>query len=426
MLKFNEELLQFIWRYKLLKPVPLFARSGNEITVLKPGEMNPDAGPDFFNAQIRINGLTLVGNIEIHLHTSDWLKHNHQNDRAYDNIILHVVYEHDAELDQNVANNVEVLELNTLIDEKTLEVYEQLAGAKTKLPCASQLRTVNDLKFRSWIERMTIERLEQKVKRLKELHVHYHGDYAQTFYTVLVRSFGFKVNALPFELLAKQLPLPLILKHSDNLLHVEALLLGMSGLLEEQFQDKYILDLQNEFEYFKTKYQLTPLKRELFKFSRLRPANFPNVRLAQLALLVHSKPGLFTNPQNSTSYNELMSLLKTEPQGYWKEHYKIDGEKIAKQIRLGDASAENIIINTFAPFFFFYSKKLAKPEYADHAMTLLITCSIELNTKTKLFDAKKDSLTNAADSQAIINLYDNYCTSRKCLSCGIAAAVLCR
>jgi Protein of unknown function (DUF2851) len=426
MLKFNEDLLQFIWRYKLLKPVPLITRSGNEITILKPGEINLDAGPDFFNAQIRLNGLTLAGNIEIHLQTSDWLKHNHQNDKAYDNIILHAVYEHDVELIQNTANNVEVLELKSLIDEKTLEVYEQLVGAKTKLPCASQLRTVNDLKLRSWMERMTIERLEQKVKRLEQLNALYNGDYTQTFYTALFRNFGFKVNALPFELLAKQLPLQLVLKHSDNLLHLEAILLGMSGLLEEQFQDKYIQNLQNEFEYFKIKYQLTPLKRELFKFSRLRPANFPNVRLAQLALLLHSKPGLFTNPQNSTSYNELMALLKAEPQGYWKEHYKIDGKKIAKEIRLGDASAENIIINTFAPFFFFYSKRLAKPEFTDYAITLLISCRLELNAKTKLFDAKKDKLNTSADSQAIINLYDNYCASRKCLNCGIAAAVLSR
>jgi len=424
MLKFNEELLQFIWRYKLLKPIPLIAKSGNEIVVLKPGELNLDAGPDFFNAQIRINNLILAGNIEIHIKTSDWLKHNHQQNKSYDTIILHAVYEHDVVLDQNINNNVEILELKNLIDEKTIETYNQLVTTKIKLPCASQLKNINDLKFVSWIERMTIERLEEKVKRIENYFLVYGGDYTQTFYTCLLRNFGFKVNAIPFELLAKQLPVHLLLKHADNLLQLEALLLGVSGLLENQFEDKYIQNLQNEFEYLKTKYKLTPLKKEIFKFSKLRPANFPNVRLAQFAALIHYNKELFISPQNTTNFDSLMKVLKIKLEGYWKNHYKIDGKASDKDLSFGEASAEILIINTFAPFFFFYSKKLSKPDYTNATLELLNTCKMESNTKTKLFNARKKDLTNAAASQAIINLYDNYCVSRKCLHCGIAAAIL--
>jgi hypothetical protein len=424
MLKFSEELLQFIWRYKLLKPIPLITRNGHEIFILKPGELNVDAGPDFFNARIRINGIVLVGNVEIHIRTSDWLKHNHQKNRSYDTIILHAVYEHDINLVQNTDNNVEVLELKNFIDERTLNIYDHLATTKEKLPCAGQLRNVDDFKFNSWIERMTIERLEVKLKHFENFFEAYNGDYTQTFYTILTRNFGFKVNALAFELIAKNLPIHLLLKHSDNLMQLEALLLGMSGLLENQFEDRYVQNLQNEFVYLRNKYQLVPLEKTIFKFSKLRPANFPNVRLAQLAMLIHTNTALFTDPQNHASYAELMKRLKITQDGYWKNHYKIGGKLSDKDLTFGEASAENLIINTFAPFFFFYSKKLAKPGFTNLAIDLLNECAMEHNIKTKLFLPKKNVLSNAAASQGVINLYDNYCSSKKCLQCGIAASIL--
>lgn len=422
--KFNEELLQFIWQYKLLKPLPLITQSGSEIFVTYPGELNKNAGPDFSNARIRINNVTLTGNVEVHIKTSDWLKHNHQHNKSYDTIILHVVYEHDLNLLQNETNNVEVLELKSLIDAATFKTYEQLCEDGYKLPCASQLPLVNDFKFTSWLERMTIERLEIKVKRIEEIFKATNSDYAQTFYALLLRNFGFYVNAVPFELLARHLPLNLLLKHSDNLLQLEALLLGTSGLLDDQFEDKYIQNLQNEFAYLKTKYRLTSLKKELFKFSRLRPANFPTVRLAQFAGLVHSNPKLFSNPHDHYNFAELKTALNITASGYWASHYKPDGSTQSKELTFGMASIENLVINTFAPFFFFYSKKSAKSHYSDAALALLNACAFEANTKTKLFSAKKEQLKDAACSQGIINLYDNYCIKKQCLTCGIALSLL--
>lgn len=424
MLNFNEDLLQFIWQYKLLKPLPLVSILNKPITILKYGDLNKDAGPDFFNAQIKIDDIILAGNIEIHLKSSNWLKHKHQTNKNYDNIILHVVYEYDVEIPQNTNNNVEVIELKNLIDAKTVINYTHLIESKVNLPCANQLHLVNEIQFTSWLQRMAIERLEIKTKRIYDLFNEYNGNYSQTFYTILLSNFGFKVNSLPFELLAKHLPLSILLKHADNLVHLEALLLGCAGFLDNQFEDKYINQLQNEFEYLKTKYTLTPLNRGIFKFNKMRPANFPTVRLIQFALLIHQQSIFLLNPQNYTQLKDIKLCLELKPTHYFKNHYQLDGNEIEKQISFGNSSKENIVINTLAPFFFFYAKKLMQPNYSDIAIDLLMQCDFEKNQKTKLFITKKQQLQNAADSQALINLYDNYCIKKQCLKCGIGASIL--
>ncbi|MEO6301651.1 MAG: DUF2851 family protein [Bacteroidia bacterium] len=424
MLKFNEDFLQFLWQYKIFKPLPFITISGKHISIIKNGELNKDSGPDFFNAQVKIDNIILAGNIEVHIKTSDWLKHKHQQDKNYDNIVLHVVYEHDIDLPQNTNNNVEVLELKSLIAESTLASFEQLNSSKTKIPCHNQLANINDLKFVSWLERMAIERLEGKVKLIEEYFKLVNGDYTQTFYFLLLRNFGFKVNSLPFELLAKNLPITTLLKHSDNLLQLEALLLGTSGLLDNQFEDKYILQLQNEFDYLKNKYRIIPLNKEVFKFSKLRPANFPTIRLSQFARLINSKPGLFIAPYDFSNYEEIILALKINLDGYWKNHYNMDGNVTSKDLTLGLTSIENLIINTFAPFYFFYSKRTGKEEMGDLAIELLNKCDFEQNVKTKLFSEQKANLKTAADSQATINLYDNYCSKKACLKCGVAASLL--
>ncbi len=421
---FKEDLLQLIWQNKLYKPVPLITKSGIEIQILKPGDLNKDSGPDFFNAKIRIDNLILAGNIEIHIKTSDWLKHRHQINKAYDNIILHIVYEHDKEIEQNTKNKVEILELKSLITEKTLNKYRKLVFTKEKLPCQGQLKTITDLKFLSWIDRMAIERLEIKTKRIQNLFNSYHHDYTQTFFTILIRNFGFKVNAVPFELIAKQLSVHFLLKHADNLLQLEALLLGISGLLDAQSKNKYIQSLQNEFEFLKDKYNLIPLNHTIFKFSKLRPANFPNIRLVQLAKLIYINSDLLIAPQKLKSYNQIKKALQINLSGYWLNHYNLNSDPVKKELGFGKESIENIIINTFAPFYFFYSKKLSKPEFGISAIELLNNCSFEINSKTKLYSDKKNILKTASDSQALINLYDEYCSKKKCLNCAIACELL--
>ncbi|MBL7933769.1 MAG: DUF2851 family protein [Bacteroidia bacterium] len=424
MLKLKEDLLQFIWQQRLLKPLALFTAGGNELVIVKTGDLNRNSGPDFFNARIKLKGVELIGNIEIHIKTSDWLKHGHQHDKSYDNIILHVVFDHDVELDQNRNHSVEVLEIKNLIDHKVLEKYEGLIGSGTRLPCAAMLKSVDDVKLISWMERMAVERLEHKTKRLADFFAAYNSDYISVFYSSLLRSFGFQVNAQPFEMLARQLPYQLLIRHSDSLLQLEALLLGTAGFLEDQFEERYLLQVQNEFEYLKHKYGLISLNKEIFKFSRLRPANFPDRRLSQLALLLHLRPQLLTSPYRFKDYSTLMQMMEIKSQGYWSNHYKLNGAENSSELSFGKSSAENIIINSIAPFLFFYAKKNAKPDLSSAAITLLSQCSLEQNVKTQLFSAKKEVLKNAADSQGIINLYDNYCSRKNCLNCGIASSLL--
>ena len=424
MLKFSEDFLQFIWQNKILKPLPLITVNGKEISIIKYGELNKNSGPDFFNAQLRIDNVILVGNIEIHIKTSNWLKHKHQHDKNYDNIILHVVYEHDTDLAQNINNNVEVLELKKLIPELTFENYKTLNNSKTKLPCHGQLHKCDDFKFLSWLERMTVERLEEKLKLIESNFQLFNGDYTQTFYFLLLRNFGFKVNGLPFELLAKNLPLNILIKHADNLMQLEALLLGVSGLLSNKFKDEYILQLQNEYEFLKHKYGLTELKKELFKFSKLRPANFPTLRLAQFAKLINTKPSIFMAPYDFLNHEEILMALKMNLEGYWRNHYNIDGNVSSKDLTIGFSSKENLIINTFAPFYFFYSKKTGKDDFGNLAIQLLSKCDLEQNNKIKLFDVKKSILKNSANSQALINLYDNYCSKKNCLNCAVTSQIL--
>lgn len=424
MLKFREDLLQFIWQHRLLKPSALFTTKGEEVHILKAGELNRNSGPDFFNARIKLNGVDLIGNIEIHVKTSDWLKHGHQRDKTYDNLILHVVYEHDVELDQNREHSVEVLEIKDHIENEVLKKYEGLLDSGHKLPCSSMLKSVDDFKLIGWMERMAIERLEYKTRRLEDLFITYSSDYVSVFYTCLLRNFGFQVNAVPFEMLARQLPYQLLLKHSDNLLQVEALLLGTAGFLEDQFEDKYILQLQNEFEYLKHKYGLINLRKEIFKFSRLRPANFPDRRLSQFALLIHTHPLFLSSPYLFTEHNQLLKVMTLRPEGYWKNHYRLNGKANSSDLHFGKNSMENIIINSISPFLFFYGRKNSKPDLSSAAIGLLSDCSLEENVKTRLFLVKKNVLRTAADSQGVINLYDNYCTKKNCLNCGIASSLL--
>lgn len=423
-MKGNEELLQFAWQYKVLKPKPLITRSGKTVEIIKQGELNRDSGADFFNARIKLDELTLAGNIEIHVNSSDWLKHNHQNDKSYDNIILHVVYNDDKPIAQNISNNVEVLELKELLPDHLLYNYDKLLDSRTELPCQNQLKDVNELKASSWVNRMAIERLELKTQVIQTMFANYNNDFTQTFYAVLLKNFGFKVNALPFELLASYLPAHILLKHVQDQKQVEALLLGTAGLLDDLFEDKYVKNLQSEYEFLKNKYKLSTLQKEIFKYSRLRPANFPSLRLAQFAQLICNDPKLISEPQSYTTVDALKKVLHFEPSGYWKDHYTANGKKSKFELRLGEDSIQNILINTFSYFFFFYGRKLNKETYCDLALDILDKVKFENNLKTRSYNPLCCGARSGLVSQGLINLNDNYCSKKACLTCGIGAAIL--
>lgn len=420
----EESLLHLIWNYRLIRPVDLFSVKGTKLKIIHPGELNRDAGPDFFNARLEIDGVTLAGNVEIHVNASDWLRHHHQKDAAYNNLVLHAVYNYDKEVPQNRDNNVEVLELKRFVDPSILHKYESLISSDYTLPCSGQIKTVDHLKLRSWLQRMLVERLEHKSQTIRQTFEVSGNDHTQTLYLLLARNFGFKVNAEPFELLAKSLPLSILMRHSANLFQLEALLYGCAGFLSKQFKDKYPRQLQNEFEFLKTKYKLKEIDLSLWKFLRLRPSNFPTVRIWQFAMLIHKCPELFSKPESFNSAKKLNEAIAHSHEGYWKDHYKFDGPKVRALKGLGKSSIENIVINTIAPFLFFYGKQSFREPLVESALECFDTIPFENNIKTRLFTEAGLSFQNASESQGLIHLFDNYCKSKSCLKCGVASALL--
>lgn len=420
----KEDLLQFLWQHKLLKPLPLTSISGKEIKILKVGELNRDSGPDFFNARIQVENLVLAGNIEVHVKSSDWLKHKHQENKSYDNIVLHVVYQHDKPVEQNQNFNVEVLEIKELIAEETLQRYQQIQLSNQDLPCAKQLFLCADSHFSFWLERMLIERLETKEEHIHNLYTSLEGNYTQTFFALLLKGFGFKVNAPAFELLGRQLPVQLLFRHSNQLKQCEALLLGMCGLLEETLKDDYAKELQSEFKFLKQKYQLSPLPKEIVKYSRMRPNNFPDLRLAQFAAMVHYHPEILQAPHEYLNKGDVFSALNAEVSAYWQNHYRLDLKAEQRTGTLGRTSIEILLVNSFVPFLFFYSNKQNQPQLKRQALQILQNCTFENNHKTRLFKAKKSVLQSALQSQACLHLWERYCSKKACLKCGIAASLL--
>ncbi len=421
----KEDLLQFIWQHKLYDHSNLITKEGNPLEILHTGELNTNAGADFFNAKIKLNGLILAGNIEIHVRSSDWLKHNHQTDVSYNTIILHVVYEHDKDIPQNTQHNVEVLELKNLIPSHLLSNYHTLLNSKQTLACKNGYTLIPDTIVNPWLQRMAIERLEKKMSDIAKISESFNNDLTQTFYTILLRNFGFKVNSLPFELLASYLPIHILLKHTHSLLQTESLLLGTAGMLEEEaFEDPYMKHLQNEFEFLKNKYKLSTLQKHIFKSSRMRPANFPQLRLAQFAALIHNNTGIFNELDSIRSIQQIKEVLNFEMKGYWRNHYKTDGPTTTSDLNLGATSKENILVNTFSYFLYFYGRKLNKPSFEELAVQLLEECDFELNNKTKLYPKQPNTRLNAIDSQGMIHLHDTYCVKKRCLSCAIGVKVL--
>lgn len=420
----NEALLHTIWKYKLLAQTHFTGSKQEVIEIITIGEHNQDSGPDFFNSKIKINDILLVGNVELHIKTSDWLKHNHQNDKAYDNIVLHVVYEHDKELPQNEQFNVSVLELKKYIKPSLLEQYNQLQFSKQTIACGKSISIVSDIVWKAWLDRLAITRIEQKTKYIEHLFDFTQQNHEDALYILLCRNFGFKINNDAFELLGKSLPYSVLKKYTDNSLQIEALLFGTAGLLDELFEGKYPKQLQNEFEFLKHKHQLIPIKKEHWKFSKTRPINFPTIRIAQLAAIISKQQSLYHLIEQKPNLKTLKTFFDNAPNDYWKTHFKFDTESEESSKSFGENSFHSVLINTIVPYLFFMAKHNLHSDYVDYALDLLSQLPAELNTKTKEFIKLGVKTENALESQAQIQLFDTLCTKKMCLQCNVAEFLL--
>lgn len=420
----NEELLHYAWQQKKFQLTHLHTTDGEPIEILDIGLRNTNAGADFFNAKVKIGALLWAGDVEIHLKSSDWYAHNHHTNPSYNNVILHVVQCCDS--DTYDSNHRKIPQLELQIPDHIVDNYHELKTTARQIACLPHLTKIDSFTIRLWQETLLLERLMQKATLIAQHMEQSNNDWETTLYHILARSFGFGKNNDAFMLLAQSLPLTYIRKHSDNLLQIEAMLFGQASLLPaETTSDPYIEALRKEYNFLQHKFSLTPLQPGLWKMLRLRPCNFPHVRIAQFAALLHRSTNIFATIIEPHSIKELQKLFVVTPSHYWDNHYSFNKESNDNYRKtLTTNSANSLLINVVAPFLFAYEKHQAQTQFHDRALELLHALAPEQNSIIKSYSSYGFAANNAADTQAIIQLKSNYCDHRDCLRCRIGHKVL--
>lgn len=419
----TEDFLHFIWKYRLYS-TELFTDSGEPLEIVSPGVYNRDSGPDFTNVRLKIGQTQWAGNVEVHLKSSDWNAHGHQEDAAYANVILHVVYENNLPVNDRNGNLMETLTLKGKFSEKIYQKYFYYLNNKNWIPCEKDIHYLLPEKINMWLERLLVMRMERKAGELSALLGNNRNNFEETFYQVLAGNFGFKVNQQPFVMLAKMLPLQILGKHKDNLLQIEALLFGVAGLLSKDFADDYPLQLRKEFDFLQKKYGLVTMQGHLWKFMRLRPSNFPTIRISQFAALIHKSNRLFSKVIEAENVKVLTSFFDVNASAYWDDHFTFDKSSPGSRKNIGNDAVQNILLNTVVQMLFLYSISKGEEQHREKALTLLTEIDSESNAITKGWSNLGIKPENAFGSQALIELKNNYCQLKKCLDCSIGLNLL--
>jgi hypothetical protein len=421
----SEEFVNYIWQHKLFNFDNLIESvTSKRIQVIDVGTRNNNSGPDFFNAKIKIKETIWAGNIEVHLKSSDWFKHNHQHDAAYDNIILHVVYLNDTTILRKSGEPIPTLEIKNKFNEAILENYEKFISNPNWIPCANQLINVDQFTQFAWLESLCIERLGIKSQAIEIELIQTRHDFQEIFYRQLYRSFGFNINGHAFELLAKSMPFQVMSKHIDRNDQVEAFLFGQAGMLNQPFSDAYPVALSKEYKFLSEKYNLKAIDPKLWKFLRMRPSNFPTIRMSQLAKLLQATSGILTGLFEIKRLTDIKSFFRIEANKYWLDHSDFDKPSKPKSIRIGIASIEIILINTIIPFTFVYGKLFNKSNIQEKALMWYEEIKAEKNSIIKNFISHGLKIENAKHSQAALHLKKNYCNYKKCLECRFAHTLI--
>jgi hypothetical protein len=423
----KEEFLHYLWKYNLYDPESLIDNNGNEISVIHPGEYNRDAGPDFFNSRIIIGGIEWAGNIEIHTSSSHFDNHGHNSDPAFNNVILHIV----ADKDKKVFNSrgEEILTVEITFNEALYEKYTNLLNNPFAIACQNEIIRIDSFFIRHWLHALLIERLQDKSESILKIFYETGNDWEETFYRLISRYFGFRVNSEPFEMLATALPFRIIRKHADNRFQIEALLFGTAGMLEEglfreALKDEYYQKLIREYKVLSSKYSLQPMHGWIWKFSRLRPVNFPTIRISQLAEILSVAGGLFSKTMEADDIFNLKRLFEVSASEYWNDHY-VFGKK-AKMISkiAGSQATDILLINAVLPAMFVYGKNRGNVEYCERAVDFLENVHPEENAITEEWRSSGVNAESAFYSQALIQLRNNYCKKRRCLECRIGVKLI--
>lgn len=423
----SEKLLHFIWMHRLFRQQELKTISGKRVQITSAGEYNSHSGPDFEAANLSIDGMRWFGNIEIHIHSSEWNIHQHQYDPAYNNVVLHVVYKYDKEIKREDGTIPETLELYDLVSESVLSNYKHIMGNMSWIPCERLLKGVDSFYIHHWLSGILIERLIEKSEYVQQLLNQYQGNWEEVCYIITARSFGFKTNSQAFEMLARSLPQKIIAKNKHNKLRIEALFFGQAGFLETiDPMEEYPLRLKCEYDYLKNAYSLKKMNKHIWKFLRMRPASFPTMRIGQLAALCYKSTHLFSKiieVEDHTLHIDLINDLPVDD--YWKTHYHFNNktEKVHSN-QLGKQAINSILLNTVAVILFAYGRFLNNEIFIQRAVKLIETLPCEQNTIVRRFDQIGVKSENAAHSQALIHLKRIYCDKKRCLECEIGFQII--
>jgi hypothetical protein len=420
----NEKLFQFIWQHKLFDP--RLIHSDEHVEIIYVGEWNHNAGPDFLSARIKIGGITLIGDIELHVQSSDWDRHHHSNDPAFDKIILHVVYAKDKEILDAKGEIIPTIELKNAISTHLLEQYEKLMNKKSPLSCGEQIHQVREIIIAQQMERSLTLRLKRKSTELLELLRESQNDWNEVFYITISRAFGNPVNADCMQSLATRIPLKYLARQKESLVQIEAMLLGVAGLLPLKIFDEYSTELVQEYEALSVKYKLQKMDTARWKFSRMRPANFPTIRITQLAHLIYKSQHLMSKIlEAKTDLDALYHLLDCYSSMYWDRHYtwNQESEKVFQKT-LGKNTQDSIIINAIVPLLYSYGIYTHDARYQDASFKILEQINAENNKFTRIFQDLNIPAKQAYQSQAMIELYKNGCSKKACLDCAIGYSVL--
>ncbi|WP_298780848.1 DUF2851 family protein [uncultured Polaribacter sp.] len=420
----NEEFLYYVWQYKLFSKTNLYTVDNKEVIILKSGNHNKNSGPDFFNAHLKIDDQIWFGNVEMHLKSSDWYLHKHEEDTKYDAVILHIVWEHDAEVFMKNNKALATLEIKGFVDRKLLLNYQKLVLNKQSwISCESQIKSLKQFVIDNWIERLYFERLEQKSIFIKELLQQTNHDFEAVLFQLLAKNFGLKVNGDAFLQLAKSFDFSILRKVRFNECQLTALFFGQAGFLDKEVKEEYTILLKKEYEYLKYKYNLQPLANGQFQFFRMRPNNFPTIRLAQLASLFFLQQSLFSKLISVSKKEDFYKLFSINVSDFWKTHYTFETESKKSHKKLTKSFIDLLLINTIIPLKFVYLKSMGKVDEED-IMQLMKQISSEKNSIISNFSTLSVNAENALESQALLQLKNNYCAKKRCLQCAIGNNLL--
>ncbi len=416
----NENFLTFLWKNRYI-PESFETIEGYKIKVVDYGLSSFDAGPDFINVKLLIDNKLWVGSVEMHRRSSDWFRHNHNSDPAFENVILHVVYEADRPVFRPNGERIPTLEYDP--DPLLVSSYNDLINQNDTVKCTKQLEIIPSHVTSSWFDSLLVERLEQRAQQIIQEFNQTQHDWEQVFFQQLAKALGMRVNAQPMLMLARSLQYKILKRYVDQIDVLEAILFGQAGFLENNFDDEYYRRLKQLFFHYKKKYNLEPLEQRIWKFMRLRPYNFPTIRIAQLAAILSQTDHLFSQILE-LSLSSLLKILRVKASDYWDNHYTFTRTSNPKAKIIGTSALQSLIINAVVPVLYTYGKASTEDKYINKALDFLHELRFENNYITRRFKKLKTNHHSAADSQAIIQLYKNYCQQNKCLDCRFASYII--